>query len=282
MLLADKYPFITNYFTEVLTKNITPFPQSIIFYGSDIDTQYKLATEIARLLNCVKDKQDDCDCLNCKWIKEGTHPAIVTISRVDNKTEDDETTTAISIKQATWIKSNLMNTSDFHRVFIFCDKDDNGNFAGLNPQNFKDDVANSMLKIIEEPQENITFIFLTRYIDDIIQTIISRSQCFYIPSIKLQGYDYSTISGVMDNYWTFERKDLFDISLKLQNLSKESSVSEVLDSLQNYIFCVLKENPKEVRFIKDIKHIEECKKQAKLGIKASNVFDFLCMELIKN
>ena len=99
MLLSDKYPFLTNYFTQALSANNRALPQSILFYGSDFEAQYTLATEIARLLNCKNDKADDCECLNCKWIRENSHPAILTISRLDNKPDDDESKTVISIKQ---------------------------------------------------------------------------------------------------------------------------------------------------------------------------------------
>ncbi len=280
MLLSDKYPFLTNYFTQALNDSNRPLPQSILFYGNDLDAQYTLSKEIARLLNCQKDKTDDCDCLNCKWIRENSHPAVMTISRVDNKPEDDDSKTVISIKQSAFIKETLVNASEFHRVFIFCDRDDDGNIAGLNQTNFQAETANSLLKIIEEPQPGVTFIFLCRYIDDLLSTIISRSQCFFVPSCIKVDYDYSVISGVFDNYWEFDRKDVFDVSQKLQDLSKEISVIKILESIQNYCLNILKSNPHEQRFIKDIELLEECKKQAKLGIKPVNIFDDLCLKLI--
>lgn len=281
MLLSDKYPFLTNYFTQALTTSNRPLPQSILFYGNDFDAQYTLAKEIARFLNCQKDKTDDCDCLNCKWIREDAHPAIMTISRVDNKPDDDESKTVISIKQSAFIKENLMSSSEFHRVYIFCDRDDEGNISGLTQLNFQAETANSLLKIIEEPQPGVTFIFLCRYIDDLLPTIISRSQCFFVPSKEIVNYDYSLINGVFDNYWNFERQDIFDISQKLQDLTKEHSVNEVLENIQNYILSILKTNPKEISFISHIKIVEDAKKQAKLGIRPANVFDDLCLKLIK-
>ena len=161
MLLSDKYPFLTNYFTEALTAKNRPLPQSILFYGNDLEAQYTLSKEIARILNCKEDKSDHCECLNCKWVRENSHPAIMTISRIDNKPDDDDSKTVISIKQSALIKESLVNASEFHRVFIFCDRDENGNISGLNQQNFQVETANSLLKIIEEPQPGVTFLFLT-------------------------------------------------------------------------------------------------------------------------
>lgn len=281
MLLSDKYPFLTNYFTQALSANNRALPQSILFYGSDFEAQYTLATEIARLLNCKNDKTDDCECLNCKWIRENSHPAILTISRLDNKPDDDESKTVISIKQSQMIKESLMSASEFHRVYIFCDRDEEGNISGLNSLNFQAETANSLLKIIEEPQPGVTFIFLTRYIDDVLATIISRSQCFFVPSKKNVNYDYSVIDGVFTDYLTFERKDVFDISQKLQDMVKETPMQNLLDGMQNYMLQLLKSNPKETELIKHIEFVEEAKKQAKLGMRPINIFDDLCLKLIK-
>ena len=281
MLLSDKYPFLTNYFTEALTVSGRALPQSILFYGNDCNAQFTLATEIARLLNCKADKSDDCECLNCKWIREGAHPAVLTISRLDNKPEDDESKTVISIKQSLMIKEMLVSASEFHRVFIFCDRDDQGNICGLNPLNFQAETSNSLLKIIEEPQPGVTFVFLTRYIDDVLPTIISRSQCFFVPSKEAVNYDYSCISGVFDNYLDFERKDVFDVSQKLQDLSKNISVGEILDGIQNYILAILKSNPRQTVLIKHVEAVEDSKRQAKLGMRPANIFDDLCLKLIR-
>lgn len=281
MLLSDKYPFLTNYFTQALTVTNRALPQSILFYGSDFEAQYTLANEIARLLNCKENKTDDCECLNCKWIRENSHPAVLTISRLDNKPDDDDSKTVISIKQSQMIKESLMSASEFHRVYIFCDRDDEGNISGLNPLNFQAETANSLLKIIEEPQPGVTFIFLTRYIDDVLSTIISRSQCFFVPSKKGVDYNYSVIDGIFTDYLSFERKDVFDISQKLQDMTKEIPIQTILDGIQNYMLQLLKSNPRETELIKHIEFVEDAKKQAKLGMRPINVFDDLCLKLIK-
>ena len=281
MQLSDKYPFLTNYFTIALSNTDRAFPQSVLFYGNDLNSQYILSKEIARLLNCKEDKSDNCECLSCRWINENSHPAVMTISKIDNKPEDDDSKTVISIKQSQMIKELLMNSSEFHRVFIFCDRDENDNVAGLNPMNFQAETANSLLKIIEEPQPGVTFIFLTRYKDDVLPTIISRSQCFFVPSQEIISYDYSCIDGVFTDYFNFERKDIFDISQKLSNLTKEYSVETILSGIQNYIYCLLKNNTNQTELIKHVEYTEDALRQAKLGIKPINIFDDLCLKMIK-
>ncbi|MBR2429982.1 hypothetical protein IKB17_00775 [bacterium] len=281
MLLLDKYSFLIDYFRKAILTNKHPLPQCLLFYGNDFESQYNLSKEIARLLNCSKDKANNCDCLNCKWIKENSHPAVITISKNDNKPLDDDSKTVISIKQSIIIKELLLKTSEFHRVLIFCDRDNDGNITGLNSNNFQAETANSLLKIIEEPHPGVTFIFLARYKEDLLSTIVSRSQVFYVPSFKQVSYNYDCIIGVFDNYWEFERKDVFDISQKLTDLTKDVPTLKILESIQNYILNILKTNPKNINFIEHISTVEKAKKQVELGIKPSNIFDELCLKLIK-
>ena len=74
---------------------------------------------------------------------------------------------------------------------------------------------------------------------------------------------------------------MFKISQELQDLAKQNSPETVLDCIQNYILYLLKSNPKHTEFIKHIEIVEEAKKQADLGIRPANLFDDLCLKLIK-
>ncbi len=285
MLLSDKYPFLTNYFKKGIQNKLNnkgvPIAHSLLFCGNDLESQYILAKEIARELNCTGDHTNNCQCLNCRWIRENTHPAVLTISKIDNKPADDETKTVISIKQSEMIKNMLMTTSEFYRVFIFCDKDENGNIRGLTPQNFQEETANSMLKIIEEPNDRIMFIFLTSNKEDIISTIVSRSQCFNISKGEREDFSFESIKPIFQDYWNFERSKVFDISQTLINLTKEIPADKILKEMQNYILSILKNNPDNISFIDDIKQIETAKKEINLGMNPQNVFDNLCLKLIK-
>ena len=216
--LSEKYPFLMKYFKDgVNSQNIA---HCILFYGSDVQAQYDLALEIARLLNCKNYGSEDCQCLNCNWIRENKHPAVLTISKTDNKPSDDTSKTVISIEQARMIKNDLLVTSQYHRVLIFCDRDKDGNISGLNQQNFQADAANALLKTFEEPPSNTTFFFLTKDKSDMITTIVSRAQSFYVPSLKEEEKDFSLVKEVMENYLQIERSDVLDFNAKLYELTK--------------------------------------------------------------
>jgi len=285
MQLSDKYSFLTNYFLKAKNTNNYSAFQSILFYGSDLQSQYDLALYIAKLLNCEKNFDEYCNCQNCRWIDSHEHPAVVTVSKVDYKTDDDTSKTVISLKQAQMVKSSLTTTSDYHRVFIFCDKGNDGEILGLNQINFQEESANALLKIIEEPPRNTTFIFLTREKNDVLQTIQSRCMAFFVPSFELENYDYDLILDVFQDYFTFERQNVFDIAGDLFELSKENTPLKILESIQNYILCLIKKNNDNKQFvyklIEDLKQIETAKKQVQLNINPQNVFEDLCLKIIK-
>lgn len=285
MQLSDKYPFLTNYFLQAKKSNNYSIFQSILFYGSDLQSQYKLALYISKLLNCEKDFDEYCNCQNCRWIDSHEHPAVITVSKVDYKPADDKTKTVISINQAKMIKNSLTTTSDYHRIFIFCDKGTDGEILGLNKLNFQEETANALLKIIEEPPKNTTFIFLTRDKNDVLQTIQSRCMAFFVPSFEIESYDYSLISGIFEDYFTFERKNVFDVARELLELSNENTPLKILENIQNYILNLIKNNNDNKQFIfkliEDLKVVETAKKQVQININPQNVFEDLCLKIIK-
>jgi len=286
--LKEKYPFLTDYFEECIKNPSRNTSHSILFYGQNISTQYSLATEIARLLNCSEFQNETCRCVNCNWVKNKQHPAILTISKIDNKPSDDESKTVISVKQSQMIKSLLMNTSDYHRVFIFCDAEMNGENwipKGLNQTNFQEETANSLLKIIEEPPANTTFFFLTRDKNDLIETIISRSQSFFVPSYDEKIGDYSQIEEFLADYPNLERKTCLELAQSLFNLSKEQGSDKILSEIQNYLLALLKSNLRnkhlQSKILSDIKSAELAKQQIENHILPQLAFEGMCLNFTK-
>lgn len=283
MSFLDKdYPFLTNYFSKgIKTGKIA---NCILFWGNDIETQYELALEIARILNCKTDGSQNCQCLNCKWIRSNTHPAVLTYSKIDNKPSDDKTTTMFSITQARMIKNDLAVTSDYHRVLIFCDKDSEGKPCGLNPTNFSTDAANALLKTFEEPPSNTTFFFLTNDISDMISTVVSRSQCFFVPSKKAEPQNFELVKNLLDGYLELERSEVLDFNEQILELAKENAPDTIFVQMQNYLVNLLKSNLKnkhlKIKLLSDLNSIEKAKQELKLNMNIQTIAENLAFEMI--
>lgn len=271
--ISQKYPKLLKYFESGIQDENKNISHCLLFWGPDIKSQCELALEVARLLNCSKDGEEACDCLNCRWIKEQTHPAVKIYTRLDFKdgTDDEDSTKGkknINISQAKSIINELAVTSDYHRVYIFCDRDDDGNLLPLNQVNFPEATSNALLKTFEEPPKNTTFIFLTNDKTDIISTVVSRAQSFFVPSKLEDNCTYNLVESVISNYWQIERGKVLDFENNILNLMSENEPMEIFTQIQNYMLATMKANSENkqlfYRLMRDIKFVEDAKLQISL------------------
>lgn len=271
--ISKKYPQLLEYFKSGIYDENKNMSHCLLFWGPDIQSQCELALDVARLLNCSKDGNDSCDCLNCKWVREQTHPAVKIYTRLDFKegSSDEEETKGkknINIAQAKSIISELSITSDYHRVYIFCDRDEEGNLLPLNQINFPEATSNALLKTFEEPPKNTTFIFLTKDKSDIISTVVSRAQSFFVPSVVIENQEYNLVEDFISNYWTTGRNQVLDFENKMSALIAEHGAMVVFSQIQNYLLSMIKTNsqnkPLFYKFMDDMKSVEDAKRQISL------------------
>lgn len=271
--ISKKYPQLLEYFKSGIYDENKNISHCLLFWGPDIQSQCELALDVARLLNCSKDGNDSCDCLNCKWVREQTHPAVKIYTRLDFKegSSDEEETKGkknINIAQAKSIISELSITSDYHRVYIFCDRDEEGNLLPLNQINFPEATSNALLKTFEEPPKNTTFIFLTKDKSDIISTVVSRAQSFFVPSVVIENQEYNLVEDFISNYWTTGRNQVLDFENNMSALIAEHGAMVVFSQIQNYLLSMIKTNsqnkPLFYKFMDDMKSVEDAKRQISL------------------
>lgn len=311
-VLDNKFPYLSNFFQTAISQN--RLFHSIILYGSNNFIQYSLAMELARQLNCLEDKSENCNCQNCRWIRENKHPAVMTISKIDNKT--DSSKTVISEDQINMVLDTLVNSSDYHRVFIFCDaqikklsQNENEEYlefkstgfnlpqeeneekiwypSGINTSCFSTVAANAMLKSIEEPSSNVTFIFLTNNKDDLLQTIVSRSQAFYVANSKHTSYNYEFFQKYFSQYPIFAKANALDFAQTLLNYQNDNNLepSYIIDCIQYYLTELLKANSKNQiltsKIYKDIQKTENSKQMLASYIKEQTVYEDLAFYFAK-
>ncbi len=275
--VSQKLPELFNYFKSGIEDENKNIGHCILFWGADIQLQCALALEIARLLNCKESRKEDCECINCRWIREQTHPAVKIYTRLDYKevsesSSDDETGSGgkknINVAQARGIISELAITSDYHRVYIFCDRDEDGNLLPLNKFNFPEVTSNALLKTFEEPPQNTTFIFLTNDKSDVISTVVSRTQSFFVPANNVDSGDFGLVENLLNNYWSISRNDVLDFENNLLQLTDENGAVEVFEQMENYLSALMKTNFDNKilfhRLLRDLEHVETAKRQATL------------------
>jgi len=316
--IKQNQPFATKFFEAALAENGKKLSQAYLLCGGDVIAQYNLALQIAKTLNC-KEKTSDCNCTNCNWIKQNRHPAVITISPTDylygNK--DGKPKSEISIEQARYLKQELMNASQYHRVIIFTNAAEGAESAAVAekiwadyageispPKNNSDDEtreswiplpltsdvfntssANALLKTIEEPPSRVTFFFLTKDKEDVIETIVSRTQVVPVRSNFSLKPDLSVLSGFFNAFPPKNSEEVLNFSERLLEIAKENSISELdlLIIMQNYFYETLKANAADKNISADltkkIKTVEKAIKEINSHVNIQSVFDSLLFEL---
>ncbi len=311
--MFNKYLMKTNsnavcYFESLIKKYLSGeknIPNSIILWGSDSIAQYMFAIEIARNLNCLQDRSIDCGCLNCSWIKKGEHPEIRTVSKINSKSVNDETKN-ISVKQIKELLEQISMKSSDYRVIIFCDADfeklTNSQISHLekfgelnnvitqneekywipkplNSKVFQEESANALLKTLEEPPEKLIFIFLSSSPNDLIPTIISRSQMFYIQNTYTPEYDFSFCKEIFKDFPCTKKEDFYDFSQKSLDYIKTSELAlfdyfEIIQAYFTQMFSInYSDNLTKKRILSAIENVIKAKKYSLASIKPEYILD---------
>ncbi len=289
--ILERFSHIINYFHKGIENS--KLSHCLLFTGGDILAQCNVALEIARMLNCKESAHSDCQCINCRWIREQTHPAVKIYTRLDFKdvanNEDEDSNSGkknINAAQARGIISELAVTSDYHRVYIFCDRDEEGNLLPLNSINFPEVTSNALLKTFEEPPANTTFIFLTHSKTDVISTVVSRAQTFFIPSESKYDFEFNIVEDFIKNYWQYPKNDVLNFENRLYELTSEHGAVKIFEQIQNYMHYLMKSNfenkPLFYKLLGDLNNVETAKRQCELtpAMNLSTVCENLSFKLI--
>lgn len=136
---------------------------SIILHGPSRDELRSLGARLAKTLNCLNGSTGD-DCLACDHIERRLHPDVHFIDVAGDRK-------MISIEQIRDLvaESTLRPYEGRTKVFVI-DPADAVSVSG----------ANSLLKTLEEPVRDTSFVLLTRSPDLLLPTIRSRSQSIYV------------------------------------------------------------------------------------------------------
>ena len=136
---------------------------AVILYGPARQPLRDLAVRMAKTLNCLAGTTGD-DCSSCVRIDRRIHPDVHFAEVADDKKQ-------ISIEQIRDIVAGatMRPYEGRNKVFVI-DPADSLSISG----------SNSLLKTLEEPSRDTTFILITRSPDLLLPTIRSRAQKIYI------------------------------------------------------------------------------------------------------
>ena len=310
-ILEENFKFAATFFDNAISKD--KLYHSYLLTGNNNVAKYAFALNIARILNCEGDKSENCQCLNCKWIRNNSHPAVMTFSPIDfiHVNEKGKAQKNISANQARYIKNELAKSSVYHRVIIITNATE-GNEAAKGfeqlqkynikppleageesnenriwmPLSIKQDIftpaaANTLLKTVEEPFDKVTFFFLANTKEDVIDTIVSRCQVVNIPSAPQVTFDYSLIEKITKNFPAKDTLTSILMAEHIKNISKEYSLSflEILEIIEHYYSENLKNNLQKIKnyrvILTFLNKLELAKNQLKSKVNEDSVLENL-------
>ncbi|MBK8190290.1 MAG: hypothetical protein IPK79_07535 [Vampirovibrionales bacterium] len=202
--------FGRRFFQQALTHR--GLAHAYLLLASRMEPLYEMALILAKILNCSQRPAPDAacgQCLNCRWIDDNAHPALITLSPLTHLDEASikkvaktgKALTQIAADQTSNLLAELSRTSPYCRVVIVVHAE---SFPGAAPAHappspsqwrahqgvapkrlalrpltttvLNDASANRMLKTLEEPPENTLFLFLSDSPAGVLETIASRCQ----------------------------------------------------------------------------------------------------------
>ena len=126
-----------------------------------------LAVDLARMVNCLGDDGPCGECGQCRRIADGLHADVRVLGLDTPPSGDGRSRVAIGINQVREVQreATLKPYEGRCRVFIFD-----------RAEHLSEEAANSLLKILEEPPEQVIMVLLASDAGGLLPTIVSRCQ----------------------------------------------------------------------------------------------------------
>ena len=176
---------------DVLSQRLA---QSYIFFGPEGIGKKLTAYAFSAFINCQKRSEDICgNCTSCIMLKKGVHPDIFLIKREGENILVDQINELHRI-------SALKPFISFKKVFII----DEAERLTL-------EASNKLLKILEEPPAHIVIILITKAIDKLPPTVISRCKVLRFRRLKEEEIE-SFLKKLNPNYNEEEIKLISSLS----------------------------------------------------------------------
>ena len=221
--------------TVTARKGIVPHAQ--LFYGEEGTGAFQLAFAYARYLNCMARTEDDScgKCHSCLQYNEIAHPDLhFVFPMITQKNLRKEVCDDYLPEWRAFIKDRMAQKAYFsvdtwlsylgaeQKKAIIYAAESNKIIHKLNlriyeavyrvlfiwaPDRMHEACANKLLKLIEEPPAHTAILMITDNPDNMLGTIVSRSQ-----PIRLHPIPSEIIAGVLINQWSVQGEDARSIA----------------------------------------------------------------------
>ncbi len=222
---------IKSFFRQVLQNN--RLAHAYLFYGKAGSGKTAFALQLAKALNCNNDSNKPCNqCSSCLKINAASHPDVKLIFPVSKSVKEDKFPEMV--RQKTQQPHKKIAISGHLNIPIESIRElkKEASYAPYEAKKrtfiisgieyFSREAANSFLKLLEEPPENLLIILLTNDINSVLATIRSRCQPVMFPN-----FTDDEIKKIVSIYFD-EKQDLTtQIRISQNNVEKIFELLEI-------------------------------------------------------
>lgn len=198
MFECSKFDHIINSYHE------NKLAHAFLLETNNIEKCYKDLLKLIKMLNCPKNYDDDCkeECNLCNLIDNGNLPSLIEIESEGNFIKKDQIL-------------NMMERFSSKPVFSKYNT-----YIVKNCDRFNSSSANTILKFLEEPTDNIIGFFITTNKMNVISTVRSRCQEYIIFYDDFNSYYDSEDISLFKTYFDNIYKNKDDLLYNKISMSK--------------------------------------------------------------
>ncbi len=227
--------FVQNRIKTIFSQSISSdrLAHAYIFYGSEGSGKEAFAFELAKALNCSSSEQRPCGlCPSCIKISHLSHPDVKFIFAVSKQISSDEISQFLKIKTANPYSALPITGHKNIPIDTIRELKNEAKYAPYEAgkrffiisgaEYFSREAANSFLKLLEEPPDDLMIILITDDYHALLDTIRSRCQPVHFPQ-----FNDEEIGQIIQRYSPTEKDIAPLIRIARNNVKK---IFELLDS----------------------------------------------------
>jgi len=189
-------------------------PHTVIIEGDNQSERDSAALLLAASAVCTSEEKPCLDCAQCRKVLEGQHPDL--LAPQPSKKLKSGIISLGELRENFLSQASIKPNEADTKIYLFADAD----------KLLREDSQNTLLKLIEEPPQNILFIFTVEKAKALLPTVRSRAHIITLSRTPVTDEESELLAGsITDGVVNLYE---YDLLLTLTSLSKKEQAQAAL------------------------------------------------------